>query len=366
MLDILTELNNKDYINKLNKNYDVHFCRTDEVDQLVLFIDTYWKKNHIFVLSRELLDWQHYNRREKRYNFVIAKQRYTGEIHSILGFVPTSQFDEKITNLEVWPCIWKAREDIHVKGLGVALYFYLKENMPIETISILGISEIALSIYKHWNFTTGRMKHWYLPCPMRKYFCIAKGLEKYVEKEIKDTDVDEFLLKEYTLEEYEKIPLKSALFEKMDRYKSKDYYIKRFYQHPMYKYKFWGIEDKYDIVSMMITRECVVSSAKCLRIVDFIGKTDGLTKIKYQLRKLLIDNEYEYVDWMENGLQESILKKTGFIDKQETFEVVIPNYFEPFVQENISLDWAFKTIGPEKKGIFYKADADQDRPNQVI
>ena len=68
MLDILTELNGKDYISKLNKNYDIHFCRIDEVDQLVLFIDTYWKKNHIFVLARELLDWQHYNRREKRYN----------------------------------------------------------------------------------------------------------------------------------------------------------------------------------------------------------------------------------------------------------------------------------------------------------
>ena len=44
------------------KNYDISLVRGNERKQLQEFIDEHWKKNHVLAISRELLDWQHYNR----------------------------------------------------------------------------------------------------------------------------------------------------------------------------------------------------------------------------------------------------------------------------------------------------------------
>ena len=60
MNDILPELNGKENIKRLEQDYDIHFCKRDEIDDTVRFIDEYWRKDHIFVRSRALLDWQHY------------------------------------------------------------------------------------------------------------------------------------------------------------------------------------------------------------------------------------------------------------------------------------------------------------------
>ena len=172
MSDILPELNGKEYYKNIEDNYNIHFCSIGEVDKLVDFLKKYWRENHIFVLSRKLLDWQHLDESNNRYNFVVAKEKFTGEIHSILGFVPTSQYDRNIRNTEIWPCIWRTRPDVNVKGLGTVLYYFLKENIEIETISILGISEIALSIYKKWDFISGKINHYYIICLLYTSRCV--------------------------------------------------------------------------------------------------------------------------------------------------------------------------------------------------
>ena len=361
MQDILPELNNKEYILALDREYDIHFWLKEEVDQLVRFLDRYWRKDHIFVLSRSLLDWQHYNKRCDRYNFVIAKHRKSGEIHSILGFVPTSQFDENIKRIEVWPCIWKARKDVRVKGLGVALYYFLKENLSVETISILGISEEALSIYKHWNFTTGKMQHWFMLNSEKDVFQIIQGSVECREKSIRKEIARDCRFEKCSLKEYMEIPEESLIFSNISRYKSKIYYVNRFYFHPIYTYKIWKIINQNKLKGIMVTRECCHQNARCLRIVDYIG---SFAEIQMEaMQKILIDNNYEYIDFLVNGIDENVLKKAGFLNREKVPGIVVPNYFEPFCAQNIELDWAFKTVEEDLESIFYKADADQDRPN---
>jgi len=175
--DIIPELNNKDYIDKLTEKYDIGFCPIDKVEDLVLFIDKYWKKDHIFVLSRKLLDWQHLDKKNNRYNFVIATDKNTKEIHSILGFVTTSQYDDKINNTLAWACIWKVRDEISVKGLGVSLYHYLKCNLKPETLCVLGISKETVGIYQKWNFKTGEMNHYYILNDSLNDYKILKNYE---------------------------------------------------------------------------------------------------------------------------------------------------------------------------------------------
>lgn len=362
MKDILSELNGKDYIENLNIDYDIHFCKEGEVNELVEFIDNYWRKDHIFVLSRKLLDWQHYDSVNRRYNFVIAKHKLSGEIHSILGFVPTYQFDDKIDNTEVWPCIWKSRDDIHVKGLGVALYYYLKSNIEIETISILGISEVALSIYKHWNFSTGKIEHYYYPNKKAKEVLSSN---RQICSCAKKMNKIHWHIRQMTPKEYVDISPFEKIFGKISKYKSKKFYINRYLNHPIYKYVFYAIENGDELNSIMITRECGNTVSKCLRIVDYIGDEQDLCNVSGDLQALVERRNYEYIDFVVVGISSKILESAGFINRMDDPKTIIPNYFEPFQKENIDLDYAFKTVNPEVKALFYKADADQDRPNII-
>lgn len=361
MIDILPELNSKEYITCLLKDYDVHFCETSEVDELVAFIDTYWRKNHIFVLSRKLLDWQHYDSKNKRYNFVLARHRESGVIHSILGFIPTNQFDSEIKQVKIWPCIWKSREDIHQKGLGTILYYYLKTQLQIETISILGISEIALEIYKHWGFTTGKIEQYYLPNVFHKE--ILSQNRQVIDYDSREQH--EWTLKYLSKEEYEYLGAQDNFFEAVDIYKSKKFFVNRYYNHPIYKYDFLAVRHHEKLLAILIGRECGNNMSICFRIVDFIGDIGCLGHIKRNLQSLMLQKNYEYIDFMTAGFTAEIIKNSGFINRTADSRTIIPNFFEPFSKENIDLDFAYKTINQDYRFAVFKADADQDRPNLI-
>jgi len=360
-MDILSELNNKDYIVDLNTNYEIKFCAIDEVDALIEFLRMFWKENHIFVLSRELFNWQHLDTNNNRYNFVIAKQKGSGEIHSVLGFVPTSQFDCNIEKIEIWPCIWKSRDDIKVKGLGVALYYFLKTQIEIETISILGISEVALSIYKHWNFTTGKINHYYILNDniddyklIDNYFAVGK------KKDIKNSDVKK--LHKCSLDEY--MQLDKAFFKAISKYKTKDYYINRFFKHPLYQYKAYIITECNIPIAVLFIRKCEANGRCAMRIVDYIGAQEALIGNLQNLQELLYNENAEYIDFINVGLNNDVLEASGFLNKKMS-SIVIPNYFEPFYLGNVDLDYAYKTVNKDVELVFFKADADQDRPNML-
>ena len=363
-MDILSELEGKEYTEGIYNDYDIRFCREDEYDDLKNFLRKFWNEKHIIVLSQDVFDFQHLDKKYHRYNYVIARSNNNNEIHALLGFVPTSQFDSQIKKTMVWPCIWKNRDDIKRKGLGVSMYHYLKNHISIETISILGISEVALSIYKHWNFTTGKIEQYVMP-NFHAEEHLASGLKKaYASFSTKSKDTLE--LKEITSTEYEIIPENAELFKEYSDYKSKTYYINRFIKHPVYKYQFLAIEDTEQIKAIVIARVCGDGIKNCLRIVDYIGQIKYLSTVKNQLQKYLIDKQYEYVDFIEVGLNDEALMSAGFINRKTNDGVIVPNYFEPFLKENVDLDYAFKTISPNAKKVFFKADADQDRPNILL
>ncbi len=357
MKDILPELNGKEYIEQLYKSYDIHFCRIDEVDELVVFLSNYWRNDHIFTYSREVLDFQHKDCINSRYNFVLAKDKGSDEIHSVLGFVPTYQFDSEIKRTEVWPCIWKSRDDVHVKGLGVSLYHYLKEHIKIETISILGISEIALGIYKHWNFETGKIEQYFFPNYRMQKYQILGGNTKFEQH----TKSDCMTLREMSQAEFEAVS-DIELLSLINNYKSKKYYINRFFRHPVYQYKFFSVADGKVIKLIFVARICHAKQSKCIRIVDCIGNIEALSGISCALQNYLYENQLEYIDFVEVGLNADYFIKAGFINRKAA-GTIVPNYFEPFLKENVDLDYAYKTVLEKKEPVFFKADADQDRPN---
>ena len=369
MDDILKELNSKEYIHSLGDEYDIRFCRTDEAPELQRFIDTHWKKRHIFAHSKELLDWQHYDKEHDRYNFMVSKHRKSGEIHSILGFVFSTQFDPSIEETQLWPCIWKVRDDVHIKGLGISLYYYLKEAIPIETISILGISDIALSIYKSWGFQTGLMEHYFILNDQISDYQMVKTETSFASDQPMEPRLSavtgtvpvssDYDCRLEELDEEHFIAAAESLT--LPRYKSTPYYLNRFFRHPVYQYDIYGVFSGNSIQCILITRICRSGEACCIRIVDSIGPEEGILGVYRPIKDLLLKKNAEYLDFVAAGRNESLLLKAGFQKKYGG--MVLPHYFEPFLLKNIELSYAFKTISPDASKIFYKADADQDRPN---
>jgi len=140
--DILPELNGKDYIEKLQEDYELRFCRADEREQLVDFLRKYWRENHIFVLRPDLLDWQHLDRKNNRYNYVVAQHRKSGDFHSILGFVPTNVISSMAEGAMV-PCI------VFALFFGIAMGAYTKQSGNRVIVDwVQGLNAVITNIIK--------------------------------------------------------------------------------------------------------------------------------------------------------------------------------------------------------------------------
>jgi len=172
-------------------SYSLHICMKSELKDLQQFINAYWRKDHILARSQSLMDWQHYNKENAKYNFVLAKHLESKEIHGVLGFIPTTHFDKTIKEKDLWMAMWKIREDNSAPGLGLSLLKYLINNENPRSISVLGISSDTIPLYKYFSRVykdiTGENVSQNMPLPM---FNILNGGE-HADNNI---DIQEFMV----------------------------------------------------------------------------------------------------------------------------------------------------------------------------
>ena len=107
------------YLPFFSERYSFEICPKNRVDGLVSFINDYWKKDHILSRSREFLDWQHFDKKNDRYNFILAIHKHTDEIHAINGYTLSSHYDHDINEPVFWGNIWKCKPDLDEPGLGM-------------------------------------------------------------------------------------------------------------------------------------------------------------------------------------------------------------------------------------------------------
>ena len=346
---------------KYQKTYDIKFCDLSEIDDVVEFIDQYWKKGHILVQSRDLMDWQHKDYVNNRYNFVLARHRESGKIHAILGFITTQFFDPKIKNVLLWAAIWKTRDDMNASGLGIMLYYHLKINIDIETICISGISGEAKNNYKSLGFTVGQENQYFFANPTMKKFFLAQGIKKY--QNINFQNSKDWTIKKISSKDYEALDKNSECFTFDSQYKSKEYHKKRYLQHPVYKYLFYAITFKESVKSIMVLRESSAIGSNCIRLVEYIGDYAFLAHVKGSVNDLLTKNNYEYMDMVVTGVDDIVLNRAGFTNIRSDSSITIPNYFEPFLAKNIDIGYAYTSINSKYHLVITKGDADQDRPS---
>ena len=339
----------------MNSVYDIHLCRKNEVEDLTQFIDRNWKKNHILTVNRRLLNWQHLDEDKKVYNYLIARNKKTEKIDGIIGFIPTSQFDKDLrVENDIWLAIWTVdRKSIVEEGLGIKLLYSIHSMHP-NSIGAIGITPYVRKIYKAFKYSYATMKqYYYLNKKINEYKLIK--MKKQIKINTHRESRNSFQINEIDLKDIENLtyPFRPK--------KTLRYLENRYAKHPIYNYHFLGIYDVNKLVSVFIVRMSEAVGKKCIRVVDIFGDFQKLYNLSKELDKILEVNEAEYIDIYNYGIDQNVFYNMGFLLR--TDDIIIPNYFEPFVNRNIDIMISFKSN--YKDYIVFKADSDQDRPNQL-
>lgn len=342
--------------------YEIRFAHETESEALVEFIDQHWRKNHIFVTCKELLDWQHLDSKRQRYNFVIGVERQTQAVHGILGFIPLTQFDPGI-QLErlCWMAIWKVQDAARGHKLGRRLMSFLQDAIGPEIISTVAASAMTLPMYQALGYQTGRLSHHFILNPTKSVFQLAVTNPGDVGHRFAQVDLGK------RLEEASEGVLSSAgagcfhIQPDLPR-KSPTYLINRYLRHPIYRYQAYSIRDGTKTVGIVVTRICNHEGSRAVRIVDFVGRSESLRGLREQWTLLLRSIDAEYLDFYCAGIDENDLAASGFTRRIAGDGMVIPNYFEPFSRENVEIDYMVSVPGGQPFRIV-KGDSDQDRPN---
>lgn len=337
--------------------YKFKICEKEDLPRLLTFIDTYWKKNHILVRSKEILDFQYYNRETSQYDFVLAENTQTGELDGIRGWIRVDQFDPALSQYdEVWSAVSKVRTDVEnneIKVLGSYLWRYLEKHKGFGTV---GISRFSFAMHTAIRHKT---------CSLGQFFILNRETKEFKVAVIPADYQLPATIKESNWHLREIEDLNAIADEAVPAYyrpfKSKTYLINRFAKHPVYQYHFYGIYEENDLKSILVGKYVEINGGKILRIVDVLGSLEEVGCLYEDFQSIMHDTGSEYVDFLCFGIDESVFQNIGF-DKldPEQEELIIPNYFEPFEAKNIVINGAYK---PAERYCMFKADADQDRPS---
>jgi len=338
------------------------FCLKSYKDKIQSFINNNWKKDHILSKSAALLDWQYMNK-TCNYNFVLALEN--NNIIGLLGFIPPSRYSNNLSDNSIWLALWFIKKNISYPGLGIGMIAFLKKEKNLKKIYTIGLSEDSINIYKALKYNVGYLKHFVLVNSNIKKFNILKLQDRKIIKTHAILEND-CLLEEINRKDF----LKNNYFNSNNFYKNKEYIVNKYLNHPFYKYKLFVIKNQNNLC-LFIAREVCVNKSFALRIIDCFGEHGLLSNVGDLIMKLLINENYEYIDFLQHGIDPAILKKAGFINVDDYNDIVIPNYFEPFEQSKKRVYFAFKNFDnnhdddDDANELFFKGDGDQDRPNVI-
>lgn len=306
------------------------------------FLKNYWNPDFIYVKDNSYFNYEF----SGNSNFVLSKK--DGKIVAVLGFL---EYDDR--KGDIFNAVWKnlGKEDDGLKCLQFLL------NAGYKSVSSCGINKKTIPIYEFLGIKTGRLKHFYILNPEIKDYKIAKISEKNIKKidykNVKD------IIEVKNIEELLKL-IDYQELKKYNFYKSLEYFNKRYFKHPYYKYHIL-VKSKVTN-SILVYRIVKENGGSCIRIIDFLGEEKEFNELTNYLIDKMLKEKHEYVDIYEVGIEDEILENSGFLERVEKDVNIIPNYFEPFVQENIEI---YYMSNCKDKFRMFKGDGDQDRPSIV-
>lgn len=339
-----------------NELHHFRIATLDDKPHLLAFLKDQWNAEHIYLKCDSFFDYDYLF--GDNLNFLLAINQ-DQQIDGMLGFI---LYSPEYNGSDIFTVLWKVRPKNGDPMLGMTLLEKLISDFGFRVVSTVGANKKTLPIYEFMGYTTGQLKHYFILNNQLPSFHICQNTENVVgnfdpvppaDKRLISFETFDNLRNYFNPEKYkERIP-----------YKSPQYINKRYFNHPFYTYCIFGVADITDTVnSIVIAREIIHQESKVLRLVDFIGEPSDLMALGPFLKEYMHLHGYEYVDFYQYGIDHDTMLQAGFLLKDDYKDLVIPNYFDPFHQANVSIN--FFTAAPGEFYIF-KADGDQDRPNRI-
>ena len=335
--------------NKFDEYLQFGFANMEDVDEIMAFYKKYWGKNHILANDKDFFLYEFGT--DKQLNFYLARDKTTKEIVASCGlYYYSTPFEQKKTDMSGG--MFKANPDYKIPMVGLELAKRMFRELNSRAYLGIGANPKTMLVLatRMLKQKGDKLQHYYRLADLGDYK-VAKVINKKILP-IKPNGNLELIFFSSADEMYNSF--REDLFLNRIPYKDRKYVEKRYFNHPIYKYELYGVSDR----MVLVTREIICNGRKVLRIIDILGDCDLFGSIGNSIQELMDEKGYEYIDIYEYGMREDSLTDAGFMLLDEKDQTVIPNYFEPFVQENV--DIYFHT--PNDKFYMFKGDGDQDRP----
>lgn len=324
----------------------------EDIPRIMQFIDEHWKKGHIMGNDRTMFEFQHV--RDDEVFYIIAEDDTDGTIYGSMGYIPMAE-EEWCCMSTVMICSLRNPEN---RMLGDEMSRFFRENIHCKNLISVGVEERYAKLISALGEDVIDKLHHYYRLGKRRDFKIAQ-INHYDVLPIQKAGIS--LISLNTAEEFREQVILDEIAKDYPR-RSLRYIKHRYYEHPYYTYKIWGLRGNDGVRSVIVAREENVKEAKVLRIVDFLGRDEDLACVGKALDQVLAEGDYEYIDFYCYGIKETILQDAGFSLRDKSDNNIIPNYFDPFVKENKEIyffTWNSSDIH------VYRGFGDQDRPNHV-
>lgn len=323
----------------------IRFAKESDIDHIMSFIDTYWRKGHILGTDRAFFAYEHVLPEGVTY---VLSENEGGQIDAILGYIPYGK-----THRDIMTVMWKANHTAH-PSLGLALLQFLKENGDIRIIASPGSNKKLAGVYRYLGFQFEKMTAWYRLRAQENYH-LAQVTNRVIPAA--QDGADYLLLPDWT--DVEKHFDFSRYSPDTKPYKEPCYIEKRYFCHPVYCYEVYGVRGADGKAQLLaVFRTVSAQGATAVKLIDCIGDFTLMNALAGLLDHVLDTHQAEYVDCYEAGIPEEAMKASGCL-KTEDSGNIIPNYFAPFTQENVGI-WYFSS---DPDIVLFRGDGDQDRPN---
>lgn len=343
-----------------DERYEIRLARVADIGAIMGFIGDHWKRGHVMSVDRELFEYEFLDIDGETVDFVLAVDRGTGEIEGILGFLRCSSTEDP-GRKDVWGSFWKVRPDhgnMPLLGIELARRVYALAGCRyhIGNGANPGTTVILRKLY--FGERTARMSHYYYLNGRVGDYRIALVRDRWSPK-AREGIPRTWMRRLWSMGEVRSCFDVGGL--DAVPYKDDWYFEKRYFRHPRYEYQVYGLGsgDGGGTRALLVAREVRCNGAAVLRIVDYLGEQGLFAGLGGEMAGIVSENGYEYVDFYEFGFDEAAVEAAGFRRRDGDDGNVIPNYFEPFVRENVDIWVHYKAEGTT----FFKADGDQDRPN---
>ncbi|WP_042705982.1 hypothetical protein [Methanomicrobium mobile] len=341
-------------MNNYDEQYEFRVANRNDISDIMCFIEKYWKTDHVMAQNRDFFEYE-FLEEDGTVNFILAIDKKKGTIECLNGFLKASHDAE---HLDVWGSFWKVLEG-NMGMLGAELIRRRKELTKCRCDLDVGDNpKTAIPVLKVLlkRYTT-KMVHYYILSEQKTYK-IAKV--SYLPEKKKGSccyNVVRFFCIEELMERFD-----TSQYIHSTPYKDHWYINHRFFEHPVYDYEVYGIEKDGRIGALFVLRNQPYDDRVAIRLVDYIGDKSLIEGIGSFLENYLAQSDKnEYIDFYCAGIDEELILSAGFVSLKDGDENIIPNYFGPFVQDNIDI-WVDSR---DNNSLFMKADGDQDRPNVI-